>query len=92
MATKPTLRSVPADVLPIAPLAAVNFDPKSVTNLDGVLPWRVVGGYDGLAAVLDANGRTLLISNGRIARRVAAAVNMVECAYRVPIATSCGND
>jgi len=69
-------------VIPFAPLAAVNHDPKSVTDQDGATPWRVVGGHKGMAAILDANNKTLLTTTARIAGRIVAAVNLVECAYR----------
>lgn len=76
-----------------AELLTLTHDPKAVSLLDGVVPWQIVKGYEDQAGVLDANGRTLFIAPGHIARRVVAAVNMVECAYRdVRRRSLCGND
>lgn len=63
-------------------LAAAGQLGLSVSPLDGVTPWQIVKGFENVAGVRDANGKTLFLAPGQIARRAVAALNMVECAYR----------
>lgn len=41
-------------------------------------PWRMVNGYSEIAAILDANGRTVTLARRAVAARIVAAVNGAE--------------
>lgn len=45
---------------------------------DAPAPWRAVGAYSELAAIIDADGYTVTICRTVIAERIVAAVNGVE--------------
>lgn len=62
----------------------IPFPPReAVPDQDSPTPWRVIPGHNGTATIHDANGNPLTIAlNAKIAGRIVAAVNLVECAYR----------
>lgn len=45
---------------------------------DAPAPWRAVGAYSELAAIIDADGYTVTICRREIAERIVRAVNGVE--------------
>ncbi len=50
----------------------------SVGHSDAPAPWRSVGAYSELAAIIDADGYTVTICRVEIAERIVRAVNQVE--------------
>lgn len=78
-------------VRPIAALAVIKFDPRSVSTCDGALPWCMLGGADSQAAVLDANGCTLLVTHVVLARRIVERINAAPAPQAGGDNDNCGN-